>query len=68
MLSVLVLAAPVMMLGLMMMMRRSVMMSGSRVMVFLRGMLRSLCHLGVPPLLMEFNSNCCIGFWFLSGL
>lgn len=52
MLCVFVLAAPVMMLGLMMMMRSSVMMSGSRVMVFLSGMLRSLCHLGVPPRLI----------------
>lgn len=39
MLSILVLTARVMMLGLMMMMRRSVVMRGSLVMMFLRGML-----------------------------
>jgi hypothetical protein len=45
MLGVLVLAARVVMLGLMMMMRGSVVMSGSVVMMLLRGMLWRLGHL-----------------------
>jgi len=44
-LGIFVLAARMVMFGLMMMMRCSVMMSGSSVMMLLRGMLRGLCHL-----------------------
>jgi hypothetical protein len=46
MLGVVVFPARVVMLGLMMMMRGSVVMSGSVVMMLLRGMLWCLCHLG----------------------
>jgi hypothetical protein len=54
MLSVIMLAARVMVLGLMMMVRSSMVMSGRVVMMLLRGMLRRLCH-DVPPCLMEFT-------------
>ncbi|MEO6779908.1 MAG: hypothetical protein ABI407_02640 [Bradyrhizobium sp.] len=46
MLGILMLATGVMMFGLMMVMRRSVVMSGSSVMMLLRGVLWRLCHLG----------------------
>ena len=57
MLSILMLSSGVMMFGLMMVVRRSMVMSGSRVMMLLRGMLWRLCHLGVPSGLVEFNLN-----------
>jgi hypothetical protein len=48
-LGIFMLAARTVVLGLMMMMRCCVVMSGGVVMMLLRGMLRRLCHLRVPP-------------------
>ena len=48
-LGIFMLPARMVMFGLMMMMRCCVVMSGGIVMMLLRGMLRRLCHLGVPP-------------------
>jgi hypothetical protein len=64
-LGIFMLAARMVMFGLMMMMRGSVVMSGSSVMMLLRGMLRRLCHLGFLPVSMEFDPNHSVGFSFL---
>jgi hypothetical protein len=56
-LGIFMLAARMVMFGLMVMMRCCVMMSGGIVMMLLRGMLRRLCHLWFLRVLMEFSNQ-----------